>query len=573
MTGPEQIVKLIHSGNLDEAVRVSRKWTESAPADPVAWQHLGVALAHAGETEQALKALDLGLAVAPEFAELYGERGFALMADGRHEEAAASYQRAMELGDHPVFTNGYGNALLRSGRPMAAARVLGDLVRAHPEFPPAWFNLLQARMQSGDTTGAKELAEELTALAPQDYNVRDAVVWPLLYGDDVTAEELKAAHLAVAQLLPRQRDPRTFPNNRDPERRLRIGFVSPDFREHSVYRFLWPVLEALADHPVDVYAYASSSNQDRGTAHIESLSKKYTDVTPMHPEQFARLVAADKIDILIDLAGHTFLNRLVDISIRLAPIQMSWIGYPYSTGVPAIDFRIVDHLTDPEGSWMTESPLVLNPCFLCFGLPADATEPNDQTSGPTFASFNVLSKLTPTTIGLYAECLKAVPGSQLVLKTLALEEEECRSHLLGKFSAQGVDPARIELLGQLPSYRDHLALYNRVTVALDPYPYHGTTTTCEAYAMGVPVVSLVGQTHQARVGLTLAHAVGHPEWACDTRDAYISAAVRLATSWSEANRQKLRSELKTSSLTDGQDMAERLMTGLRAAWRLWCSRR
>lgn len=573
MTGPAQIVRLIQAGHLDEAVRAARQWAGTAADDPAAWQHLGVALAHADKTDEALEAFDKGLTVAPHHAELHAEKGFALVAAGRFDEAADCYRRAMELGDHPVFRNGHGNALLQSGKPFAAASELEVVVREHPDFPPAWFNLVQARLQGGDSAGARRTAQELVRRAPRDYHVRDAAVWPLLYSDDVTPEELAAGHQVFAGLLPRQRDPRQFPNNRDPERRLRVGFVSPDFREHSVYRFVWPVFEALASQPVDVYAYASSSNEDRGTQHIASLAKKYVDVTAMRPEQLARQVAADKIDILVDLAGHTFLNRLVDMSVRLAPVQVTWVGYPCSTGVPAIDFRVVDHLTDPPGSWMTESPLVLNPCFLCFGPPADAPEPRDETEGPTFASFNVLAKATPTTIDLYARCLQASPGSKLILKAPVLGEEECRSNLLAKFADRGVDPRRVECQGRLERYADHLALYNKVTVALDPFPYHGTTTTCEAYTMGVPVVSLVGQAHHSRVGLSLAHAVGRPEWACADADSYVATAVRLATTWGEGDRKKLRSDLAESVLTDADGMAERLMTGFRAVWRMWCGLR
>ncbi|MBS1709717.1 MAG: tetratricopeptide repeat protein [Armatimonadetes bacterium] len=571
--GPEHVVALISAGKRDEAIALARRWTEAEPQSADSWRHLGVALAHANDLEGAEAAIDRGLQISPDDPLVLAEKAFVCYHGGRPNEAARYYAMARERGDHPVYGNGLGSTLMQMGRMIEARQVLEETLAAHPTFIPAHFNLVQARLQSGDQAGARAIADQMIATAPREYLVRDAAVWPLLYDDQTHPDELAELHQSMGQLLPKQRDPRSFPNNRNPDRRLRVGFVSPDFREHSVYRFVWPVLEALADYDVDLYAYASSANEDFGTRHIASLVKKYTEVTSLSVDEFARQVSGDKIDVLFDLAGHTLLNRLVDMAHRLAPVQINWIGYPYSTGVPAMDYRIVDSFTDPDGSWMSEAKVWLQPCFLCFGLPRDLPPVADATDGPTFGSFNVLAKMSPTTVELYSRCLAAVPGSKLILKAQALDEPASRKHLLAQFAAQGVTADRIELYGRLESYQAHLELYNRVTVALDPFPYHGTTTTCEAYSMGVPVVSLVGETHQARVGLSLAHAIGRPEWACFDPDSYVNQAVKLASLNSTGDREVLRARLSESALTDADSMAERLMEAVRAAWQRWCALR
>ncbi len=564
---------MINQGRLDEAVEVARKWTEAAPDDPDAWRYLGVAAVHAGLDEEAATALERGLELKPGDHVLLAERGFAHFHRGEFESAAQCYRQAAERGDDPIYRNGWGNSLMSLGQPAEAAEILAEAVRRHPNFLPAQFNLIQAYVQSGDAASGKRLADSVVAQAPRQYLARDAAVWPYLYDDETTPRQLASLHESMGQLLPRQRDPRSFSNNRDPERKLRVGFVSPDFREHSVHRFVSPVFEALTDQEVDLFAYSSSSNRDRGTERIASLSKKYVDVTTYSLEQFRAQVANDKIDVLFDLAGHTLLNRLADFSIRLAPVQFTWIGYPYSTGVPSIDYRIVDELTDPPGAWASEALVRLNPCFLCFGVPSDAPEPQDEADGPTFCSFNDLSKVSPTTIRLLAGCLEAVPGSKLILKARALAGPKTKSNLLVRFQEVGIEPGRIHLLGRTASYADHLSLYNQATVALDTYPYHGTTTTCEAIAMGLPVVCLVGQTHHARVGLSLVSAVGHPEWVCPDEATYIKTASKLAARRTADDRRSLRRELLASPLTDADGMAERLMAAVRAAWRHWCSLR
>jgi predicted O-linked N-acetylglucosamine transferase (SPINDLY family) len=291
------------------------------------------------------------------------------------------------------------------------------------------------------------------------------------------------------------------------------------------------------------------------------------------------IIRKDAPDILIDLAGHSAMNRLPLFARNPAPVQVTYLGYPNTTGLPAIGYRLVDGLTDPEGeseAFATEKLLRFSTCAWAYEPPLDAPEPRmtDPSAPITFGSFNNFLKASADTLSAWARLLERVPGSRLLIKSPYLEDPEVSDSMREKLAAAGIATDRVELLGFFASPAEHLAVYSRVDVALDTFPYNGTTTTCEALWMGVPVVSLVGDRHAARVGLSLLTAVGHADWVVETHEAYIEKAVALAGDrpLRETLRQTLRQDVSKSPLLDHAAQAEQFEAALRHAWGEWCQR-
>jgi len=296
-------------------------------------------------------------------------------------------------------------------------------------------------------------------------------------------------------------------------------------------------------------------------------------------QQIIAQIRADQVDIVLELSGHTHGNKLTALRLRGAPVQVTYLGYPNTTGVPAIDYRIVDSLTDPPGNerWATEKLIRLDPCFLCYTPREDAPRPGpppvEKNGFVTFGSFNSIKKLTVRTIGLWCRLLKEVPDSRLVIKSSGLSSAAAQEHISGLLRGAGIDEERFELLDKMESKVEHLSAYEMLDVALDTFPYHGTTTTCEALWQGVPVVSQVGEVHAARVGLSLLSAIGHPEWTAKSEDEYIAIAAGLGRDPAKLARIRsgLRQEMARSPLCDGAAMGKRMEAALREVWRRWCA--
>jgi protein O-GlcNAc transferase len=272
----------------------------------------------------------------------------------------------------------------------------------------------------------------------------------------------------------------------------------------------------------------------------------------------------------VDLAGHTANNRLRVFAQRAAPIQISWLGYGATTGIAAMDYILSDEWTDPAGiseSWFTQKVLRIPVGFMCFSPPAAALPKKGPDRSPTFGSFNNLSKISDDVLTLWAELLRKTPKSRLVLKSRQLDDGPIKVALVGKFEALGVGPDRLSLLGRMASKEDHLALYGEIDVALDPFPYNGATTTCEALWMGVPVVSLIGDRHVGRFGAGFLSRAGFPQWAVQTRQEYIDMAAGLIRM--RPSRSEIRSQVAGSLLVDSRQFTMDLETIYRRIWREW----
>jgi predicted O-linked N-acetylglucosamine transferase (SPINDLY family) len=360
----------------------------------------------------------------------------------------------------------------------------------------------------------------------------------------------------------------------DPDRPLRIGVLSGDLRTHSVGYFAEAFMRNM---PAGWTLVAFSTTADRGndamTMRFRAMCNSWVDASPLNDAALDAAIREHRIDVLVELSGHTSGGRLTALDRKPAPVIVSAIGYPNTTGHPCIDWRIVDSVTDPAGAeaLCTERLARIDPCFLCYTPPADAPIPEMPPADQpvTFGSFNLTSKIRDETIAVWARVLAAVPCSRLLLKSKSIADPTTLGRLQARMQAGGIDPSRIDSIAYTKTVDEHLRLYARVHVALDTMPYNGTTTTCEALWMGVPVVCVEGDRHAARVGASLLRATGCEHLLGSTADEFVDIAVKLAHDRAQltALRSESRARLLASPLMDSRRYAERFHSALRECYR------
>jgi protein O-GlcNAc transferase len=312
------------------------------------------------------------------------------------------------------------------------------------------------------------------------------------------------------------------------------------------------------------------------------MARRWRSTVGMSDAELRRQIREDRIDVLIDLAGHTNATRIAALAVKPAPVTASWLGYPDTTGLATVDYRFTDERADPPGeadAHHVERLVRLPDGFLCYKPPAEAPPvgptPALAKGTVTFGSFNYPEKVTPQVVETWAAILRGVSGAQIVLKGWHFNDPVIRQRYLDQFAAAGVPAERVDLRPMIPGMADHMGLYGEIDIALDPFPYNGTTTTCEALWMGVPVVSLVGDRHVARVGLSLLSQVALAHLAASDSAAYVRVASDLARDIEKLNtlRLGLRDRMRQSTLMDAPRFARTFEAELRTLWRAWCARR
>jgi predicted O-linked N-acetylglucosamine transferase (SPINDLY family) len=478
-----------------------------------------------------------------------------------------------------VFSN-LGMVLRTQGRMAEALDAYRRSLTINPADPAAHANLGNVLADLGQLDEARASYERALALKPDYADVRSSVLMLLNYDPAQTPETLLAAHRRFEAALPPLPAPAVHANPRDPDRPLRIGYVSADFCAHPVGYFVLPVLAAHDPQRVVVHAYSGRLVEDAVTAQIRGHAAAWRTTVGVDDAALDAQIRTDGIDILVDLAGHTAGNRLTAFARKPAPIQVTWLGYPATTGLTAIDHRLTDAFADPAGaeSHGVEHLVRLPGGFHCYVPAEDAPDvapaPARGQGHVTFGSFNNLSKVNPRVIAAWGRVLAAVPNSRLLLKARPLADPDTRARYLASFERAGVAPERVSLIATADSWRDHMGQYGQVDVALDTFPYNGTTTTCDALWMGVPVIALRGDRHAGRVGVSLLSHVGLPELIADTLDDYVAKAAALAGDPDRlaALRGGLRQRLVESPIGDPQRFARSLEDAYRALWRAWCAR-
>ena len=400
--------------------------------------------------------------------------------------------------------------------------------------------------------------------------------------EEQTPESLLEEAKIFGEIAARQANSITSWNNApDPERCLRVGFVSADLNFHPVGFFIEGVLHALASRDsgkLDIFAYTNNSRVDGVSQRIKSLCHHWTEVFGLMDYELAELIQKDEIDILIDLSGHSGRNRLPVFAWKPAPIQVTWLGYFATTGLEAIDYLIADPWTLPESEEanFTESIWRLPDTRLCF-TPPDTNVvirplPALAEKTITFGCFNNLNKMNDTVIAVWARLLTEVPNSRLYLKARQLYRPSAHAEVIERFKRHGILPSRLVLEG--PEERaNYLAAYNRVDIALDPFPYTGGTTTAEALWMGVPVLTMSGKHFLARQGVGLLMNAGLPDWIASDPDDYVARAVSHANDLEGLAdlRTRLRAQVLSSPVFDAARFAMHFEAALRGMWKKWCA--
>jgi protein O-GlcNAc transferase len=483
----------------------------------------------------------------------------------------------------------FGTILQDNCRVTEAVEILRRAVALGPRNAQAYNNLGNAYFALQRWGDMEEALRKAVALDPNSASARQNLVsttlmrW--LYDGNATAADIYERHRAwgaevTAELAPLAASAPPFANTREPDRKLRIAYLSGDFRNHSVGYFFHPLLAHHDPSLVEVYCYAEDKGKpDTVTESLQRLAQGWRETVTLDDAALRAQLRRDKIDIAIDLAGQTAKNRLRALAVRTAPVTATWLGYPATTGLATIDWRITDALVDPPGDerFYTEKLMRLPEGFLCYealatDIPPVAAAPATAPGQVTFGSFNNPQKLSETTIDAWALVLKALPQSRLLLKAPVFIDPGIRGNFEALFAARGIAAERIDFRAFAQSAAAHLGTYADVDIALDPFPYNGTTTTCEAMWMGVPVIALVGDRHSARVGFDLLTRVGLGELAAADIDRYVAVAVALAQDLPRLQhiRGSLRERMRRSPLCDAKGFAQSFETALRAMWRQWC---
>jgi predicted O-linked N-acetylglucosamine transferase (SPINDLY family) len=489
------------------------------------------------------------LALQPDLAQAHSNLGTALEQTGQFEEAVAEYRTALRL------------------KP--------DLVETH-------YNLANTHWDMGLLDDAVAGYQHALQLKPDYADARSNLLLALHYVASPDVESIYREHRKWEDLhaRPLEQEIARHANEPNSNRRLRIGYVSPDFRLHSVASFFESLLACHDRREVEVFCYSNVLGADAVTDRLRLQAGHWREITGLGDADVAGLIRGDQIDILVDLAGHTGRHRLLTFARKPAPIQVTWLGYCDTTGLSAMDYRLTDAHADPPGTTEhlhSEQLFRIPTGAWCFRPSEHAPPVNDppvlRGGGVTFGSFNALPKITDEIVSIWSRVLCELPDSRLLLKNLGFQDASVQRRLRTRFAKGGVAPERVGLLGRLPELADHLACYHRIDIALDTFPYHGTTTTCEALWMGVPVVTLAGRTHAARVGVSLLNSVGLPELVAASAEDYVRTATTLARDLPRLAqlRRTLRERMAHSPLMDAPRFARAIEAAYRDMWQRWCA--
>ncbi|HLQ33547.1 MAG TPA: tetratricopeptide repeat protein [Chloroflexota bacterium] len=568
---------------LAEALKVFDDVTQLWPQEPAPWVALGhvqLSLSMFDEAEASCRrALERGTAQA---AQAHSNLGAALHQQGRVEEAEAAYRRALAADrNFAVAHANLGTLLETVQRFEDAVSAQERAVALEPANPDRHFNLGNALLARGRLELAEACYRQALALRPDYAKAYSNLLMTVQYRADLSPEDIFREHLGFGAVVHRAARPALVHENQpDPERLLRVGYISADFRGHAVASFLTHALEAHDREQVEVVCYSNSPRTDDVTRRIQAAADRWREVHALADAETVELIRQDGIDVLVDLAGHTGDNRLPVLAAKPAPVQVTWLGYPDTTGLAEVDYRITDAWADPAGrsdQLHTEGLIRLPNGFSAYEPPSDAPEvsplPAAANGYVTFGSFNNFNKLSEECLSLWARILASLPGSRLLLKCSQLDDAAIRDELLEWFTAHGIAANRLDLFGAVASQREHLAHYSRMDVALDPFPYNGATTSCEALWMGVPVIALEGDRHAGRVGLSMLTRVGLEYLVALGHEEYRAKAVALAGNVArlERLRSTLRETMRQSSLTDGRQLVRDLEAEFRKIWRTWCA--
>jgi protein O-GlcNAc transferase len=600
-------------GRLDDAVASQRQALRIDPRFVEAYNNLGVALDAQGNFEEAVTAYQQALQLRPDFSQVHNNLGNALRDLQQLDQAIVCYRRSLQL--DPNFAaayNNFGNAVQLQGHIDDAIVLYNHALSLKPDFAEVHYNLgnaLKDKQQLLEATKKYELAARLKPDYPEAHNnlgnilhslgrrsealdhyrvalrvkrdyaeARSNLLFALNYDPSIDDESLFVEHRRYGEVHDLPNLSPVYPNSRDPGRRLRIGYVSPDFRRHPVAYFIEPILQHHSSQETEVFLYSQAERFDDVTARIRTLPHAWRDIRHQSDKRAAEMIRADQVDILVDLAGHTAQNRLLVFALRSAPLQVTYLGFPNTTGMKSIQYLLTDSVTDPEDepARYTEEVVRLSAGYCCFLPPPEAREVNPlpalSRGYVTFGSLHTLPKLNAGVLELWCEILRAVPQSCLLLFRDTLEGATGES-FAREFAERGIPVERVEIRHKIPAGGLHLPVYEDIDITLDTFPWCGHTTACESLWMGVPIVTLRGHRHAGRLVTSVLQSAGLPDWVTTTPAEYVQRAVRAAADVEALAqlRQSLRPMVAASALCDAARFTRSIEEAYRQIWRTWCA--
>lgn len=562
----DEAVRAHIQGKTDQAESLYKSVLTSVPNHPQASQFLGVLLFQAGRRAEGLDWMERAVRTNPGDPEGWSNLGNAYRVMGRGPEAVQALNRALAIS--PTFAPAYctlSACLREAGTLSKAIEAARNAVRLRPEMAQAHCNLGLALLDAGEIPNAIAAFQQAIYVSPNFLEARQSLLFAMHYGDQFTAKDILAQARKFGSTQPSEAWPVTGELKT-------VAFLSGDFRNHPVATFLEPLLAHMDSRKFRVVLLSNTPTRDEVTERLAAHSFEFIEVHEMSPVQLQTACKALDVDVIVDLAGHTASNRMDALAIRLAPVQVSWLGYSGTTGLPTMDWILADSELIPTGATeYTERVARLTGSAFCFDqtrFEAPLAPPPCITNGyVTFGSFNNHSKISPSAVAAWAEILNQVPGSRIIVKSRHLGEEAMADRVRAMFAQRGIDLARVTVTGWTVG-RNPLEDYNQVDVALDTFPYSGATTTVDALSMGVPVVTYSGDRYAGRMSRSILAAIGRIEWVTEDQDSYTAQAVKLAERPEKLAqiRSSLRTEIAESPLTDPKLFARNFQETMLHIW-------
>ena len=575
--------ELLDAGDPVQAKVLLTQALAKSPGDPHALRMMRHALNWLGEHQAALYYAERALALASDNPDVLNLYGNSLLEVGRMEEAERTLRKAVALDEsHALNQAALANIVALMGRHAEAVELCEKGLRLHPGHAGMSGVFDNVLMHTGQAERTVELLKSEVARDPTDLGRLSMLCVAMNYLPSATPAEIMAAHCAYGRALAAQAPvgPQQYSSAIDPDRPLRIGFVSGDLRAHAVAFFAEPVLEGLDKSRFQAHAYQTLSQEDAVSERLKRIpGLKWLNTARLSPAQVALRIRQDRIDVLFDLAGHTLGGALPVFHLRPAPVQVSWLGYLCTTGVDAIRWRLTDVQGAPADAqrYSVETIHPVDPAACCYrpvrNLPEIGPPPSEKAGRVTFGSFSFSSKLNDATLRRWARTINRVRGSKLLVKNTAMKDPGCREFLAQRLARAGFAPDQIEIVGPTPDVRAHLEMYNRVDVALDTHPWPGITTVCDALTMGVPIVSMTGATALSRSCTPMLRAAGLDDLLVDSDEAFVDVAARYAADVPRraALRRELRQTFLGSPICDERRFVANFEGATRHLWKAYCA--
>lgn len=604
--------QMLSENILDEASQILSKLSIQSSGDAEIWILLGYISGKKNEYERAIECFNKAISIEPGNSKALFNLGVALRDAGKFDDAIVAFKKSLVKNPKNTETlDCLAHAYLGAGHLDKAAEVFNSSLKINPNQAENQSNLGSVYQAKGELSKAEECYREAIRLNPginisdnlgsvlvsqgryeesidvyrsglikQPKNARvfSNLLLTLNYMEDINQTDMFDEHNKWSHVF---EDASNYLNHESPGHNkevLHIGYYSPDFREHSVAYFIEPMIENHDREKFITYAYYPSKKEDAVTQRLKECFDTWRDVSDMSASEIAKAIKADNIDIMVDLAGHTANNSLLSFANKPAPVQITYLGYPNTTGLKAVQYRITDNIVDPEGQdeYYSEKLCRLPGCFLTYkpdeNSPEVSEPPVCKNAYITFGSFNNLAKINDSVIETWCNLLKKLPNSRFLIKNPSLTDLKTRETYYKKFSHFGIEDERINLIGHTPTRYEHLSLYSDIDISLDTYPYNGTTTTCEALWMGVPVITLCGVHHAARVGASLLTAANKIEWIAYSEEEYVEKAIKQAENIEtlKSTRLKQRDHIKSSPLLNSKAFVVALENEYQKIWQSMC---